>query len=423
MKFPNYSYALLVLAITIFSFSKSLGQTSVKDLEEFHMRGGLPNFFKKTRSGKEITIAYLGGSITEAQRGWRDLTYNWLQGRYPQTKFKQIDAAIGGTGSNLGAFRLDRDVLAHKPDLVFVEFAVNDGNGPAEAIHNSMEGIVRKIWKQNPETDICFVYTIAENVVKDLQGGQYQSSARAMEQIADFYQIPSIHMGVEVVRLLDDGKLIFTGNPAEHPDKIVFTKDKTHPLSESGHPIYAEVVERNFVKMQNNTTGKVHRLKAPFTASNWENAKMIPLASLVRNDKWEELSADHDLIKRFSKSMSILTKASAPGASFTVKFRGKVLGVYDVIGPESGIVDVVIDGKPAIEMIRFDGWCNNYRRNAFFLKDLADGEHEVTFTVTGKAFDKAAILAKRNIPFDNPEQYTVNGWLVNNVMLVGELVR
>ena len=423
MKFLKYSYSLLIFALCVFILPKSVAQTSVKDLQEFHMRGGLPYFFKKIKSGKDVSIAYLGGSITEAQKGWRDLTFNWLQEKYPQTKFMQIDAAIGGTGSNLGVFRLDRDVLAYKPDLVFVEFAVNDGNGPAPAIHNSMEGIVRKIRKQNPETEICFVYTIAENVVKDLQGGKFQSSAAAMEQIADFYEIPSIHMGVEVVRLLEDGKLVFTGIPAEHPDKIVFTKDKTHPLSESGHPIYAEVVKRNFMKMENKTDGKPHKLKAPFSADNWENAKMIPLVKLDKNEKWEELPTSNDLLKRFSKSMSVLTKATSNGATFSVKFKGKVLGVYDVIGPESGIVDVVIDGKPAIEIVRFDAWCNNYRRNAFFLKDLTDGEHEVTFTVTGKVFDKAEILAKRKIPFENPDQYAVNGWLVNNVMLVGDLVQ
>ena len=36
------------------------------------------------------------------------------------------DAAIGGTGSQLGLFRLDRDVLAYRPDLVFYDFTAND---------------------------------------------------------------------------------------------------------------------------------------------------------------------------------------------------------------------------------------------------------------------------------------------------------
>ena len=201
----NCKYLVLFL---IFSFGRDhvYAQHSVKDLEEFHERDGLLNFFRKVKSGHQINVAYIGGSITEAEHGWRSLTYNWLVTQYPKVLFKQINATIGGTGSNLGVFRLERDVLVNHPDLVFVEFAVNDGNSPAEAIQVAMEGIVRKIWRQNPETDICFVYTLAENGVKSLQEGNFQPSAAAMEQVADHYRIPSIHMGVEVVKLLEAGK-------------------------------------------------------------------------------------------------------------------------------------------------------------------------------------------------------------------------
>jgi lysophospholipase L1-like esterase len=80
-----------------------------------------------------VTVAYLGGSIT-AMNGWRNKTTDWLRTTYPGATFKEIHAAIGGTGSDLGVFRLGRDVLAHKPDLLFVEFATNDGGQPPEQI-------------------------------------------------------------------------------------------------------------------------------------------------------------------------------------------------------------------------------------------------------------------------------------------------
>ena len=422
MKLKSYRYLLLLSAL-FFGEHEIKAQRSVKDLEEFHQRDGLPNFFRKINLGEQVSIAYLGGSITEAQNGWRDMTYDWLVNHYPKARFTQINATIGGTGSNLGVFRLERDVLVHHPDLVFVEFAVNDGSTPAEAIHVAMEGIVRKIWKQDSDTDICFVYTLAENGVKSLQEGNFQPPAEAMEQIAGHYQIPSIHMGVEVVKLLEADKLIFTGNPEEHPDKIVFTKDKTHPISASGHPIYAEVVERSFVKMEGVRGRRRHSTAEVFKTGNWENAKMIPLSTLDKTGKWQDLSSDNELLKRFARSMSFLSKTDQAGASLTIKFKGKVLGVYDVIGPESGIIEVVVDGKPPFEVTRFDAYCNYFRRNAFFLKDLSDGEHQVTFTVSGKALDKAAILAKRNIPFENPGNYAVNGWLVNSVLLVGEVIK
>ena len=135
--------------------------------EEVHARDGVGNFLKKIREGKkEIVVAYLGGSIT-AMNGWRNLTTEWLQKTYPNVKFKEVHAAIGGTGSNLGVFRLAHDALQYKPDLLFVEFATNDASAQPEAIWRSMEGIVRQTWRKHATTDIIFTYTITHTMMND----------------------------------------------------------------------------------------------------------------------------------------------------------------------------------------------------------------------------------------------------------------
>ncbi len=66
--------------------------------------------------------------------------------RISPTRLKFHDAAIGGTGSQLGVFRLDRDVLAHRPDLVFLDFSANDdiySDNPETLA--SYEAIVRRL--------------------------------------------------------------------------------------------------------------------------------------------------------------------------------------------------------------------------------------------------------------------------------------
>src|SRR5882757_11252516 len=169
--------------------------------EEVHTRAGLPNFLKKVNTpGAEIKIAYFGGSIT-AQAGWRPKTLAYFQKTYPGVKFSEINAAIGGTGSDLGVFRLKQDVLDRKPDLMFVEFATNDGGASPEQIFRCMEGIVRQTWRALPDCDICFVYTLTEAALAPMLEGKFQRSASAMEKIAEHYNIPSIHMGMEVAKL------------------------------------------------------------------------------------------------------------------------------------------------------------------------------------------------------------------------------
>ena len=110
----------------------------LRDAVEFTVRGGMPNFLDKLKSGKPVKIAYLGGSIT-AQDGWRVQSLAYFKKMYPGANAEQIHAAIGGTGSDLGVFRLEHDALDMKPDLLFVEFAVNDAGASPENITRSME--------------------------------------------------------------------------------------------------------------------------------------------------------------------------------------------------------------------------------------------------------------------------------------------
>ncbi len=92
------------------------------------------DFDARARRGEKLSVVFFGGSLTfsanasdPAVTGVRGLLAKYLVERYPEARFSFHDAAIGGTGSLLGAFRLERDVLSHKPDLVFLDFLCNDG--------------------------------------------------------------------------------------------------------------------------------------------------------------------------------------------------------------------------------------------------------------------------------------------------------
>src|SRR6476661_781131 len=147
-------------------------------------RGSLYNTSYKLRSHNidSLSIAFIGGSITEAKDGWRDQTMAWLHQQYPQKNIKQINAGIGGTGSSLGVYRIDEQVLQYHPDLVFIEFAVNDYKESKKSILESMEGMVRQIWQKNPHTDICFIYTFTKDMLDVYQKGFKPYSVLTMEE-------------------------------------------------------------------------------------------------------------------------------------------------------------------------------------------------------------------------------------------------
>jgi lysophospholipase L1-like esterase len=116
--------------------------------------GGFAGFDRRaTAGGERLTVVFFGCSLTwganasdHPNTSYRAHIRDRLEERYPKAPFRYHDAAIGGTDSILGVYRLERDVLSRKPDLVFVDFTANDGidNGDAEK-SASYEAILRRL--------------------------------------------------------------------------------------------------------------------------------------------------------------------------------------------------------------------------------------------------------------------------------------
>ena len=104
----------------------SVGVAEARPAVECQVRQGLPNFFRLAESGsRPIRVGYFGGSITAAE-GWRVQSLQWLRQQFPKAEFQEIHGAISGTNSTLGAFRLQRDMLSHKPDLFYLLFIIHN---------------------------------------------------------------------------------------------------------------------------------------------------------------------------------------------------------------------------------------------------------------------------------------------------------
>jgi lysophospholipase L1-like esterase len=396
---------------------------------ECRERSGLPNVLAKLKAGAEVRIAYLGGSIT-AQDGWRPKTLNSFRQQFPNAKVSEINAAIGGTGSDLGVFRLRHDVLQHKPDLLFVEFAVNDGGAPSKQIYRCMEGIVRQTWKQDATTDICFVYTLAGGMLETLQQGRFPRSASAMEKVAEHYGIPSIHMGLEVARLEMAGRLIFKGDKpktdaekAALGDKILFSPDGVHPYTDIGHQLYLEAVVRSFERIEKVGKPGPHLLPMPFVADNWEAAKMIELSKTALSPGWRRLDANVDPIaKSFGNRLPEVWKATQPGESISFKFRGSTVRIYDLVGPDCGQVTVALDDRPPVTKARFDAYCTYHRLASLSVgEELPEAMHTVKITIHPDQPNKAKILAERNEKIDDPKRFDGTAWYAGAILVIGDM--
>lgn len=425
---------------------KNLKTVEIRSPNELSVRNGLPNFCRKLRSGEPVRIAYFGGSIT-AQDGWRPQSLEYFRSLSPTGKVEQIHAAIGGTGSELGAFRLEQDVLRHKPDLVFVEFAVNDGGTSPYRIRQSMEGIVRHIWKTLPETDICFVYTLTASHIPDLLKGKTKRSTSTMEEIADYYKIPSVSFEPEIARLVKEGKLVMkSGNqglvrvsgealnlksdiPVGPDGKVPFSRDGVHPYPNTGHVIYTNILKRSFEKIAKVGKPAPHTpLPAPMVKDNFENACMVsPDHPGIRfSGPVEKLPLDKAPANLFRNRAPGCVKLS-PGGEFEFKFKGSKVSLYILLGPGCGVLEVSVDGKKPFQRRLVDPYCTYYRLSSSSIADYLnpDAVHTVKIRLLNETPDKRSILFERNrADYDkNPEKYKPIDAYLGAILLVGEIVK
>jgi lysophospholipase L1-like esterase len=405
--------------------------------QECRPRAGWPNFWAKAQgrfgSGAlpEIKVGYLGGSIT-AQPGWRVKSLAHFKQAYPNAKFTEINAAIGGTGSDLGVFRVQQDVLSKQPDLLFVEFAVNDGGAAPEQIIRCVEGIVRQTWRANPNCDICFVYTLVEGMAPGLADGKFPRSASAMEKVADHYGIPTIHFGLEVARLSKAGKVLWKAPLPKTPeakaalgDQVVFAPDSVHPHVETGHQMYLEAIVRSLPSIgQASGQPQKHELPAPLAADNLEQAKLLSIAAAKLPAGVSPLDPSKDAFaKSYANRLPAMVRLTQPGQAIEFKFKGTHCAVYDVVGPAGGKVAVTLDGGAPKVMTRFDAYCTYARLSTFTVGTrLPDAVHTVRLELLPDAFDKAAILAQRKETIDKPERFADRHFFPGGLLLVGELV-
>jgi hypothetical protein len=299
-----------------------------------------------------------------------------------------------------------------------------------------MEGIVRQTWKANPSTDICFVYTLTEAMLGDLDSGVFPHAASVMEEVADHYGIPSIHLGYEVARLHKAGKLVFSG-PKPKTDaevsalggRILFSPDGVHPYEDSGHELYFQTIKRCFPLIEEaGVAPGPHTMPSPLRGDNWEQAKLVPLSGVALSKEWVKLDASVDLkVGEYHRYLPGLWKADKPGASMTIRFKGSSLEVYDLVGPDCGQISIQVDKLPPYAVPRFDEFCLYHRLSVLpVAESVPNGLHTAVLTILPNQPDKLTILHKRKenegITTLDPKVYNDTAWYAGAVLVLGEIV-
>lgn len=229
------------------------------DFEKGIVNPGNPAAVKRvmTRAGagEPVTIGFIGGSITQGSLSSTPQTcYAWLVYRWWAEKFSNvgcINAGIGGTTSQFGVARVEEDLLRHKPDVVFIEFSVNDS--PTELFEETYEGLVRCVLASGSAV------VLIHNVCYDTGFSAEDVHLR----IGKHYDLPCVSMRSTIYPKILSGEI---------PNRDI-TPDDLHP-NDAGHALVAGVVTHLLDRIyeQNDFIWEQTALPAPLTPNDYEHS-------------------------------------------------------------------------------------------------------------------------------------------------------
>jgi len=126
--------------------------------------------------GKNATLVCLGDSITEARDGYVKVVENLIHAGYPERNVKVVNSGIGGHKAPDMLARLQRDVIAHKPNVVTINVGINDvwhgfrgwepardypaGDGPngvPVAVYEAAVGLMVDTLRESTDAEIVLV--------------------------------------------------------------------------------------------------------------------------------------------------------------------------------------------------------------------------------------------------------------------------
>ena len=295
----------------------------------------LAKVMRKAKNKEPVTIACIGGSITQGtiakgqmddevsnSSPYAEIFHEWWQKRFPETDVTFVNAGIGGTDSYYGVHRLQKDVLSYEPDLVLVEYAVNDGD--SNFYKRSYENLLRNILQSKNSPAVMLLFMAQTN----------GTSAQNTQVLVGFhYEVPMLSYANCIKNMMESGQ--YTAKQ--------LSGDEVHP-SALGHAIAGEILW----KYLNEVYESMDQMEEPkaltcstLTDERYQNANIMDAASLQP----DSLGSFCENAYGQMYPNGWICKEGDGGLTVTMTFQNLGLLYLKTVDGKSGKYDIWIDGE------------------------------------------------------------------------------
>ena len=182
-------------------------------------------FFKNLAAGRSQTVVTYGTSLTEAGP-WVPMLQAWFD-QHHKGLVTVANGAKSGQNSAWGLANVQQQVVDRHPDLVFIEFAINDAVlrfniTPAQARAN-LDGILTAIRAGNPQVEIVLM---TMNSAIDVEP---RNSAAARPKLAEYYANYTTCAAVEKLPIIDNFPAWRALGDRDRKTFLAYAPDGLHP--------------------------------------------------------------------------------------------------------------------------------------------------------------------------------------------------
>ena len=245
----------------------------------------LKNLMKRAANGESLVIGFLGGSITQGSLSstpetcYAYLVYEWWKKSFPNATFSFVNGGIGGTTSHYGGARAWKDVLCYRPDIVTVDFSVNDDAN--EFFEETYEGTLRRLLMAPSAPAVVVLNNVFYDTGKNAQ--DYHN------RIADHYGIPHVSIKDTVYPDVESGKIV----------RADITPDNLHP-NDKGHRLVADEI----CKLLDSIKAEVE--EEAIAGENIEDKSMKTEESILLPEPLTENAYEHSRLIQIQDNEAIL---------------------------------------------------------------------------------------------------------------------
>lgn len=185
--------------------------------------------------GHSVPTGYFRTPAVKTLDAYPHLVFHEVKEQYPFAVVNVITTSIGGEQAEEGAKRFKEEVLNHRPDILFIDYALNDrGIGLQRS---------EKAWRQMLEDALSqhikvILFTPTPDTNEDIldKNAPLSKHSRMIRKLAEEYQVGLV-----------DSYQLFTQLAEQGEDIKTYMSQSNHP-NESGHKLVADEILKYFIE-------------------------------------------------------------------------------------------------------------------------------------------------------------------------------